>query len=81
MQNSVCMTGRLARDVEIRTFDNGDKAANFTLAVSRNYKNKNGEYECDFFNCQARNGTADLLYQYFKKGDFCPIAGKLRTRI
>lgn len=80
MQNNVCLTGRIARDIEIITFENGDRAANFSLAVQRNYKNRQGEYDCDFINCQARNGTADLLAKYFKKGDFCPISGELKTR-
>lgn len=80
MQNSVCLTGRLSKDVELKTFDNGDRAANFSLAVQRNYKNKQGEYDCDFINCSAKNTTADILFKYFKKGDFCPVSGELHTR-
>lgn len=80
MQNSVCLTGRLSKDVELKTFDNGDRAANFSLAVQRNYKNKQGEYDCDFINCSAKNTTADILLKYFKKGDFCPVSGELHTR-
>jgi single-strand DNA-binding protein len=80
MQNSVCLVGRIANDIEVKTFDSGDRSTSFSLAVQRNYKNKDGEYECDFINCQARNGTADLLFKYFRKGDFCPIVGELRTR-
>ena len=70
MQNSVCLTGRLSKDVELKTFDNGDRAANFSLAVQRNYKNKQGEYDCDFINCSAKNTTADILLKYFKKATF-----------
>ena len=80
MQNSVCLTGRLTHDIEVKTFESGDRVTSFSLAVQRNYKNKQGDYDCDFINCQARNGTADLLFKYFKKGDFCPIQGELRTR-
>ncbi len=80
MQNSVCLTGRLTHDIEVKTFESGDRVTSFSLAVQRNYKNKQGDYDCDFINCQARNSTADLLFKYFKKGDFCPITGELRTR-
>lgn len=80
MQNSVCLTGRLTHDIEVKTFESGDRVTSFSLAVQRNYKNKQGDYDCDFINCQARNGTADLLFKYFKKGNFCPIQGELRTR-
>jgi single-strand DNA-binding protein len=81
MQNSVNLTGRIARDIEVKVFENGDKVTQFALAVQRNYKNKDGEYDCDFIPCRARNGTADLLFKYFKKGDFCPVTGEIHTRI
>ena len=80
MQNSVCLIGRLTRDIEIKTFDNGDRVTTFSLAVQRNYKNKQGEYDCDFIECRARNVTADTLFKYFKKGDYCPVTGELQTR-
>ena len=80
MQNSVCLTGRLSKDVELKTFENGGRVANFSLAVQRNYKNKQGEYDCDFIECRAKNSTADILFKYFKKGDFCPVSGELCTR-
>lgn len=80
MQNRVSLTGRLTHDIEVKTFDNGGKVANFSLAVQRNFKNKNGEYDCDFINCQANNQTADLLFKYFKKGQFVVADGEIRTR-
>lgn len=80
MQNVVCMCGRMVKDAELRTFDNGGTVANFPIAVQRNYKNANGEYDSDFFNCQARGNTGELIIKYFGKGDFIPIVGALRTR-
>lgn len=80
MQNSVNLVGRLTKDIEVKTFDSGDKIANFCIAVQRNFKNRQGDYESDFINCQARNNTADFLFKYFKKGDFCPVTGEIRTR-
>lgn len=78
MQNVVALTGRLTKDVEVRTFESGDRSASFSLAVQRNYKNKNGEYDADFFPCKARNGTADLLQKYFGKGSMVPVTGELK---
>lgn len=80
MQNRVSLTGRLTHDIEVKTFDGGGRVANFSLAVQRNFKNKNGEYDCDFINCQANNQTADLLFRYFKKGQFVVADGEIRTR-
>lgn len=80
MLNNVAICGRLTRDIEIKTFDSGSKTANFSLAVQRNFKNKEGEYEADFINCDAWGATVDFLSKYFKKGDFVVAGGELRTR-
>lgn len=80
MQNVVAITGRLTHDIELKTFENGNKAANFSLAVQRNYKNKDGEYDCDFINCQASNHNAEFLAKYFAKGQMVVCSGELRTR-
>lgn len=80
MQNVVAITGRLTHDIEIKTFDNGNKAVNFSLAVQRNYKNKDGEYDCDFISCQANNHNAEFLAKYFGKGQIVVCSGELRTR-
>lgn len=80
MLNNVAICGRLTRDIEIKTFDSGSKTANFSLAVQRNFKNKDGEYEADFINCDAWGATVDFLSKYFKKGDFVVAGGEIRTR-
>ena len=57
--NNVQLVGRLARDPEVR-YSQGAKAtavARYTLAISRPFKNANGEQEADFINCVAF-GTA-----------------------
>jgi single-strand DNA-binding protein len=78
MQNILALTGRLTSDIEIKTFDSGDRSASFSLAVQRNFKNKSGEYDTDFIPCKAWNGTADILQKYFKKGSVAPVTGELR---
>ena len=80
MQNSVNLTGRLTADIELKQTASGIKAVNFTLAVQRDFKNANGEYDTDFFNCIAFRGTAEFAAKYFHKGSFMPIEGRLQTR-
>lgn len=80
MLNSLCLCGRLTHDIEVKTFDSGAKTANFSIAVQRNFKDKDGEYKADFINCEAWGTTADFLFKYFKKGDFVVINGEIRTR-
>ena len=69
--------GRLTADVEIRTTDNGRRVANFTLAVDRDYTNRNGERETDFISCTAWEGKADFLAEWFGKGDSVIVSGSL----
>lgn len=78
MQNVIALTGRLTSDIEVKTFDSGDRSTSFSLAVQRNFKNKNGEYDADFIPRKAWNGTADILQKYFKKGSMVPVTGELR---
>ena len=78
--NKVIMTGRTTKDIELKATPSGTSVAEFSLAVKRTFKNANGEYESDFFNCVAYKNTAELLSRCVKKGDLIAIDGKLQTR-
>lgn len=81
MINVVVITGRLTRDVELRTLNDGASVANFGVAVERNYVSKDkNERPADFFNVTAWRGTADFVAKYFKKGDMIAIDGSLQSR-
>ena len=51
MINQVTLVGRLTKDPELKITQDGTAVANVTLAVSRNYRNNNGEIETDFVQC------------------------------
>lgn len=60
--------------------DNGKiKIAKFNLAINRNFKNKEGNYESDFISCIAFNKTAELLDKYTEKGDKIAVEGRIQT--
>lgn len=81
MINVVVITGRLTRDVELRSLDSGTNMANFGVAVERNYVSRDtNERQADFFNVVAWRGTADFVAKYFKKGDMIAIDGSLQSR-
>lgn len=83
MLNKVILIGRLGKDPEIKTFDNGNSIANFSLATNETYKDRNGERQdrTDWHNIQVGiPGLVKLVQQYFKKGDVMYLEGKLRTR-
>ena len=78
--NKVIEIGRAVRDVELKQTNSGTAVAEFGIAVKREFKSANGEYESDFFNCVSYGKTAELISKYVKKGDMFGIEGKLQTR-
>lgn len=72
--------GRLTKDPEKRTTQNGTSVCTFTLAVDRRYKNANGEREADFFQVVCWRQVADLSAQYLSKGKQVAIAGEVQMR-
>lgn len=79
MLNQTILMGRLVRDPEVRAVGNGSNAANFTLAVERDYA-KDGQKETDFFDCAAFGKTADFISKYFTKGRMMAVVGRLQIR-
>lgn len=75
--------GRLGKDPEVRSLDNGNRVANWSLAITDSYKDKNtGERkECtEWVNIVAWKGLADIASKYLRKGDQVFVEGKLRSR-
>lgn len=80
MINQVTLVGRLTRDPELKITQDGTAVANVTLAVSRNYKNSNGEIDTDFVQCTLWRKTAENTVQYCRKGTIIGITGRIQTR-
>lgn len=79
MLNQVVLVGRLTMDPVCSNTENNKKRTSITLAVSRSYKNTNGEYDTDFINCILWNGIAENTCEYCKKGDIVGIKGRLQS--
>ena len=77
--NNVQLIGRLTRDIDLRKTPQGESVGRFTIAVDRNYKNKQGEYDADFINCVVWRQAADIMNRYCKKGTKVAIDGNIRT--
>ncbi|WP_045136450.1 single-stranded DNA-binding protein [Lacticaseibacillus paracasei] len=80
MLNSVSLTGRLTRDVDLRYTQSGTAVGSFTLAVDRKFKSKNGERETDFVNCQIWRKSAENFANFTKKGSLVGVEGRIQTR-
>ena len=81
--NKVTLIGRLGKDPEVRTFPNGDRVANVTLATSETWKDKQtGERRelTEWHRVVFRSGLAGVVEQYLRKGSQVYVEGSLRTR-
>ena len=81
MLNQIVLVGRLVKSPELKETESGKKVSRITLAVPRNYKNSNGEYESDFINCTLWTGIAENTVEYCKKGDLLGVKGRIQTRV
>jgi single-strand DNA-binding protein len=72
--------GRLTKDIEMRQTPNGVSLARFSIAVTRRFKNSNGEYDADFINCIAWRKTGEFIARYFQKGSMMAVVGSIQTR-
>lgn len=81
--NKVILVGRLGKDPEVRNLDNGATVANFSVATSESYKDRNtGEKKeiTEWHNVVLWRGLAEVAQRYLHKGDMIYVEGKLRTR-
>lgn len=80
--NKVILIGNLGNDPETRTIEGGAKVANFSIATTERYKDKNGNPvdKTEWHNIVMWRGLADVAEKYLKKGSQVFIEGKLRTR-
>jgi single-strand DNA-binding protein len=80
MINQVTLVGRLTKDPELRITPEGTPVVNLTLAVNRQFKNQNGDYETDFVHCTIWRKTAENTANYCRKGSVLGVTGKIHTR-
>ncbi len=80
MLNRVVIMGRIVNDLEVRQTQSGVACLSFTVAVDRNFKNSNGEYDTDFISCVAWRDVCEFIGRYFGKGKMIAVEGQLRSR-
>ena len=81
MLNHIVIMGRLTRDPELRRTGSGIAVASFTVAVDRDFGNRDGgERETDFIDCVAWRQTGEFVSKYFTKGSMIVVSGRLQIR-
>ena len=77
--NKALLIGRLTKDPELRATSTGRNVCQFSIAVNRNFTNANGEREADFINIIVWRKQAEVICNYFDKGNQIAIEGRLQT--
>jgi single-strand DNA-binding protein len=80
--NKVVLVGNLGKDPEMRYTQNGGAVANFSIATTESWKNKQtGEYEnkSEWHNIVVFGKFGEMVGQYLKKGAKVYVEGKLQT--
>lgn len=81
MLNQIIIMGRLTRDPELRRTGSGLAVASFSVAVERDFPNKEtGEREVDFINCVAWREKGEFVSKWFTKGSMIVVSGRLQMR-
>lgn len=80
--NKIMLIGNVGRAPEVRTFDGGNKVANFTIATTKRYTNSNGQAvdATTWHNIQVNGRIADVAEKYVQKGDPVYVEGELTSR-
>ncbi|PKY10801.1 single-stranded DNA-binding protein [Acidithiobacillus marinus] len=80
--NKVILLGHLGRDPEMRYQPSGAAIANFSLATSETYKDRDGNKQerTEWHRVVFFNRTAEIAGEYLRKGSMAYVEGRLQTR-
>jgi len=73
MVNNVILVGRIVK------IENIERKMIITIAITRAYKNANGEYDTDLIDCVLWRGVADVTSKYCKEKDLIGIKGRIQV--
>lgn len=83
MVNKVFLIGRLGKDPVVKHFQNDTAIAEFSLATTESYKDREGNWKeiTDWHNIKLPNKfMAERAEKNLKKGSMIYVEGKIRTR-
>jgi single-strand DNA-binding protein len=80
--NKAMIIGNLGRDPEMRYTPSGQAVTQFTVAVNRNFKDHDGNWqeETEWFRVVAWGPLAERTAEYLRKGRKVYVEGRLQTR-
>jgi single-strand DNA-binding protein len=80
--NKVIVMGRLGADPELKTLSSGQSVANFNVATSENWVDRDGQKQekTEWHRIVVWGKLAEVCRQYLSKGRQVFVEGKLQTR-
>ena len=78
--NKVFLMGNMVRDVEVRHTPSNNAVAQFTIAINRKFRGKDGQMneEKTFVDCEAWGKMAETIGKFFPKGKKIMVEGRLK---
>ena len=81
MVNNVILVGRVVDEPRFTTLnDSGYRVANFCMAVRKDFRDENNNYDSDFVPLVAWHGTAEVVRDYVHKGSVIGVRGRVNMR-
>lgn len=71
--NAFYLSGRITKDIELQTTQQGTQWCSGSVAVERDYKDKDGNKGTDFITIKAFGSQANFLAMYCLKGSLVEI--------
>jgi len=80
--NKAMIIGNLGRDPEMRYTPGGQAVTQFTVAVNRNFRGQDGEWqeETEWFRVVAWGQTGERAAENLRKGGKVYVEGRIQTR-
>ena len=81
--NSCTFIGNVGKDPEVKTMNNGDKVANFSIACTEKWTDKNSgqkKEKTDWINIVCFGPVTKVVENWVKKGTKLYVRGKFTTR-
>ena len=80
--NKAMLIGNVGQDPEIRTIPSGARVAQFSVATSRRWNDKNGQQQekTEWHRIVAWDRLVEVIERYVKKGDRIYVEGEIEYR-
>lgn len=78
--NKAILIGNLCAVPELKQTNSGVSVTQFSIGISRKFKNKDGGNDSDFVTIVAWRQTAEFICRYFTKGNAICICGSIQSR-